>query len=65
LQVDVEVRLGEPIVDILELAQMSDICAIAVSADNLSNLWDWLPSFRRELLRRSCEPIIFFPAHQN
>ncbi|QIZ73238.1 universal stress protein [Oxynema aestuarii] len=65
LQVDVEVRLGEPIVDILELAQMSDICAIAVSADNLSNLWDWLPSFRRELLRRSCEPIIFFPAHQD
>lgn len=61
LQVDVEVRLGEPVVDILDLAQMSDICAIAIASNNLGRLWDWLPSFTGEVLRRSCEPVIFFP----
>ena len=62
LQVETEVRLGEPVPDILELAQMSDICAIAVASHSLGKLWEWRPSFTGEMLRRSCEPVVFFPS---
>lgn len=61
LEVETEVRLGEPVPDILELAQMSDICAIAVASHTLGKIWEWRPSFTGEMLRRSCEPVIFFP----
>jgi len=61
IEVDIEVRLGEPVVDILDLAQKSDICAIALASHSLGKLWDWFPSFTAEVLRRSCEPVIFFP----
>lgn len=61
LQVDIEVRLGEPVPDILEIARMTDICAIALGGKNLGSSWDWLRNFTREILRRSCEPVIFFP----
>ncbi|MGL5194707.1 MAG: universal stress protein [Chroococcales cyanobacterium] len=64
LQVDVEVRLGEPLLDILDLAQMSDICAVALASNSLGKILDWFPSFAAEVLRRSCEPVIFFPSHK-
>lgn len=61
LEVDTEVRLGEPVPDILEIARMSDICAIAVGGKNLGSSWDWMRNFTRDILRGSCEPVIFFP----
>lgn len=61
LQVDIEVRLGEPVPDILEIARMSDICAIAVGGKNLGGSWDWVRNFTRDILRGSSEPVIFFP----
>ena len=62
LQVDVEAKLGEPIPDTLELARMSDICAIAISSGSLGKVWRLpLPSFAAEVLRHSCEPVLFFP----
>ncbi len=64
LQVDVEVRLGEPLLDILDLAQMSDICAVALASNSLGKILDWFPSFAAEVLRRSCEPVIFFPSQR-
>lgn len=64
LQVDVEVRLGEPLLDILDLAQMSDICAVALASNSLGKILDWFPSFAAEVLRRSCEPVIFFPSRR-
>ncbi|MCT7985199.1 universal stress protein [Laspinema sp. A4] len=64
LQVDVEVRLGEPVLDILDLAQMSDICAVALASNSLGKILDWFPSFAAEVLRRSCEPVIFFPSRR-
>lgn len=64
LQVDVEVRLGEPVLDILDLAQMSDICAVALASNSLGKILDWFPSFATEVLRRSCEPVIFFPSRR-
>ena len=61
LQVDIEVRLGEPVPDILEIARMSDISAIALGGKNLGSSWDWVRNFTRDILRRSSEPTIFFP----
>lgn len=61
LQVDIEVRLGEPVPDILEIARMTDICAIALGGKNLGSSWDWVRNFTRDILRRSSEPTIFFP----
>ncbi|MCT7977191.1 universal stress protein [Laspinema olomoucense] len=64
LQVDVEVRLGEPVLDILDLTQMSDISAVALASNSLGKIVDWFPSFAAEVLRRSCEPVIFFPSRR-
>jgi nucleotide-binding universal stress UspA family protein len=61
LEVDVEVRLGELVSDILQIAAMSDICAIAVAGKNLGGSWDWIRNFRRDILRGSSQPVIFFP----
>lgn len=61
LQVDVEVRLGEPVPDLLQIAAMSDMCAIAVAGKNLGGSWDWIRNFRRDILRGSSQPVIFFP----
>lgn len=61
LQVDVEVRLGELVPDILEIAAMSDICAIAVAGKSLGGAWGWGRNFQRDILRGSSQPVIFFP----
>jgi nucleotide-binding universal stress UspA family protein len=61
LQVDVEVRLGEPVPDILQIAAMSDICAIAVAGKSLGGSWEWGRNVRRDILRGSSQPVIFFP----
>lgn len=63
LQVEpVEVRQGDPIVEILESAQMADVSAIATTSGSLGKVQEWsIPSFTRELLHQSWHPIIYFP----
>lgn len=62
LQVNIEVRLGDPYTEILDAAAEFDISAIATASDRLGKLIE-LPvgSFAGELMRRSWYPILFFP----
>lgn len=63
LKVTLEVRLGEPVKEILDMAALSDICAIAISSGSLGKIWELpLSSFTGEVLRDSCQPVIFFPS---
>ena len=58
----VEVREGDPIVEVLAAAQMADVSAIATTSSSLNKLVIWsVPQFTDELLRRSWHPIIYFP----
>ncbi|MGV0025810.1 universal stress protein [Phormidesmis priestleyi] len=62
LLVNLEVRRGSPIVEILAVAQESDVSAIALSSDNLGKLLEWsTPSFAGEIMRRSWHPVLYFP----
>lgn len=62
LSVDTEVRQGEPLPELLEMAQEYDISAIAVSSRNWGKLLEWSsPSFAGKVLRNSWHPVIFFP----
>lgn len=62
LQVDVDIRCGDPISEILSVAVEIDITAIAVCSDSLGKPLEWsVPSFTGELLRRCWHPLIFFP----
>lgn len=62
LQVETEVRQGDPVVEVLAIAQMADVSAIAVSSGSLGKLQELsMPSFTRELMRRSWHPIVYFP----
>lgn len=64
-QVHTEVRLGDPLTEILEVASSDDISAIAISSDVLGSLLEWsVPSFAGELLRKSWHPVLFFPHHK-
>ncbi len=65
LQVDVEVRLGNPYEEILEAALVHDISAIAIASANLGNIIEWpVRSFAGELMRQSWHPVLFFPPLQ-
>jgi nucleotide-binding universal stress UspA family protein len=58
----VEVREGDPIVEVLAAAQMADVSAIATTSSSLNKLVRWsVPQFTDELLRRSWHPLIYFP----
>jgi nucleotide-binding universal stress UspA family protein len=62
LQVEIEVREGYSVTEVLEAAAMGDISAIAVSSGTIGKLQEWLvSSFAAELLRFSWYPILFFP----
>jgi len=62
LQVNTEVRLGNPFIEVLETAVDFDISAIAIASDNLGKIIEWpVRSFAGELMRRSWHPILFFP----
>jgi nucleotide-binding universal stress UspA family protein len=62
LQVNTEVRLGNPYEEILDAALDFDISAIAIASDNLGKLFEFpARSFAGELMRRSWHPILFFP----
>jgi nucleotide-binding universal stress UspA family protein len=58
----VEVREGDPIVEVLAAAQMADVSAIVTTSTNANKLLKWsTPQFTDELLRRSWHPILYFP----
>ncbi|NJK52474.1 MAG: universal stress protein [Leptolyngbyaceae cyanobacterium SU_3_3] len=62
LATELEVRRGNPIVEILAVAQESDISAIVLSSDSLGKLLEWsAPSFAGEIMRRSWHSVLYFP----
>jgi nucleotide-binding universal stress UspA family protein len=66
LQVDTEVRAGNPYIEMLDAAMVFDISAIAISSDRLGKLIEWpVRSFAGELMRRSWHPVLFFPPGQD
>lgn len=65
LTVDFSIRQGNPILEILQAAQVLDISAIALSSNNLNPLLGSVSSFAAELLRRSWHPVLFFPPERS
>jgi nucleotide-binding universal stress UspA family protein len=62
LRVETEVRLGDPVPEVIKAAEVHDISAIASSSGSLGKLIEWsVPSFTGEILRRSWHPVIYFP----
>jgi nucleotide-binding universal stress UspA family protein len=62
LQVEIEVREGNSVTQLLETAVMADISAIAISSGTIGKLQEWLvSSFAAEVLRQSWYPVLFFP----
>lgn len=63
LNVEVEVRQGDPLAELLDVAIEYDITAIAIAARHVQNkLIDWSrPKFSAQVLRSSWHPVIFFP----
>lgn len=62
LEVNTEVRLGNPYEEILDAALVNDITAIAIASDRLGKIFEFpVRSFAGELMRRSWHPILFFP----
>lgn len=66
LEVEVMVKVGNPILETLDVALTEDISAIAVTDDREYGLLDWtIPSFTQKVLHRSWFPIVFFPYHKD
>jgi nucleotide-binding universal stress UspA family protein len=62
LTVETVVREGEPIVEMLAIADYYDIRAIATSSGTLGRPLGWtVSSFTEELLRRSWHPVLYLP----
>ena len=62
LQVEADFRQGSVLTEILELAQMDEISAIAIASGTLGKLQEWfVSSVAAELLRKSWCPVLFFP----
>lgn len=62
LEVNTEVRLGNPYEQILDAALVRDITAIAIASDHIRKIIEFpVRSFAGELMRRSWHPILFFP----
>lgn len=61
LDVQVEVRTGKPLNEVLDVACQYDISAIAIVADQEKGLLRWtVSSFTQEILHRSWFPLLFF-----
>jgi nucleotide-binding universal stress UspA family protein len=61
LEVQVEVRKGKALTEILQVAYEYDINAIAIAATQEQGLLEWtVPSFTQEVLYRSWFPLLFF-----
>ncbi|NJM67099.1 MAG: universal stress protein [Acaryochloris sp. RU_4_1] len=62
LQVNIDVRQGNAIAEIQQVALDFDISAIVVSSKHFGRLWELsIPSFAGEMVRRSWHPILFIP----
>ncbi len=65
LQVEVDFRRGTALTEILELAQMDEISAIAIASGTLGKFQEWfVSSFAAGLLRQSWCPVLFFPSRR-
>lgn len=63
LQVEAEFHRGAVLTEILELAQMDGISAIAIASGTLGTFQEWLvSSVAADLLRQSWCPVLFFPS---
>ena len=61
LEVNTEVRQGNPIQEIMDAALEFDIGAIALATDYRNTLLEWTaPSFANDLMRSSWFPVVFF-----
>ena len=61
LEVNTEVRQGNPIQEIMDAALEFDISAIAIATDYRNTLLEWTaPSFANDLIRRNWFPTVFF-----
>ncbi|MFQ4145527.1 universal stress protein [Chlorogloeopsis sp. ULAP02] len=62
LQVEIEVREGHSVTEVLKAAAMTDVSAIAVSSGTIGKFQEWLvSSFAAEVLRHSWYPVLFIP----
>ncbi|AOY80860.1 universal stress protein [Moorena producens JHB] len=62
LQVNTDVRVGNPREEILDTALEFDITAIAISSDHKGKFLDWsVRSLAGDLMRSSWHPVLFFP----
>ncbi|MFZ9737686.1 MAG: universal stress protein [Prochlorotrichaceae cyanobacterium] len=62
ITVETQVHEGEDLQDILSLLINHDISAIGVTYNWGDGLLDWpIPSFGKEIMRRSCHPVLLFP----
>jgi nucleotide-binding universal stress UspA family protein len=63
LNVEIEVRQGDPLAELMDMTIEYDITAIAIAARHIQNkLVDWSrPKFSAQVLRSSWHPVIFFP----
>lgn len=62
LQVEADFRRGTALTELLELAQMDEISAIAITSGTLGKFQEWIiSSLTAELLRQSWCPVLFFP----
>lgn len=60
LEVNAQVRHGNPFLELLDVALEFDISAIAVGGDDRAGLLEWtVPSLAKEILRSSWHPVIF------
>ena len=61
IEVNLEVRAGNPLQEILDAALVHDISAIAIADDYRNKLLEWTtPSFASDLLCRSWFPLLLF-----
>ena len=62
LQVQSEVRLGTPVLEVLTAAEENDISAIAVATCHRSNMLEWLAVRRinEDILHQLWFPLLFF-----
>jgi nucleotide-binding universal stress UspA family protein len=61
-EIKTEVRVGDPLIEIIKSGEVNDISAIAICSGKSSNLLKLtVPSFTMAILRASWHPIIHFP----
>ena len=61
IEVNTEVRTGNPLHEVMDAALEFDISAIAIATDYRNTLLQWTaPSFANDLIRSSWFPILFF-----